>query len=161
MKKKERRITAPASVLKRIAAFIVDMIILEFVLMWPFRKIFTAQVPTDSLKITTDFFSTNPEIATGLYISAGIVAGLAILYFAVLEWKFQQTIGKMIFGLYVTNKKRLNLATCIFRNIFLIPFFPFILLLVTEPLFMIFTKEHQRLLEIITKTKVVEYYKIE
>jgi len=159
-KKREKSVKAPASVLKRILAFIFDIILLEFIVVFPFRKIFLSQIPMDSITETADFFAINPETTTTLYISSGIVAALAIIYFSVLEWRFQQTVGKMLFGLYVTDKK-LNLMQCVLRNIFLVPFFPFILLWITEPLFMFFNKEHQRLLEIFTKTKVVEYYKIE
>lgn len=163
MKKREKTIQTPASFLKRILAFAFDLIILEFVVVLPFKKIFLSDIPVDSLRVTAEFINANPEITSTLYVSSAVIAVLAIAYFAVLEWKFQQTLGKMLFGLYVTDKKskRLGMAQCIFRNVFLIPLFPFILLWVTEPLFMLFTKERQRLLEIITKTRVVEYYKIE
>ncbi len=153
---KERTFEGPASLLKRVVAFIIDILILRFVVVYPFSKAWIA-VPAGSFVETMEFFQQNPGISNTVYTTSAVIGILMMLYFAIFEYKLHQTVGKMLMKIYVKDKK-LAFWQCLVRNLFLIPVFPFVLLWITEPLFMIFTKEHQRLLEIITKTKVVEKY---
>ena len=65
-------------------------------------------------------------------------------------------MGK-IMNLYVVSdlnpQKRWQMAL---RNAAFIPIFPFDVLVIADPLVMLFTKSNQRLTEIIGKTRVVE-----
>ena len=80
----------------------------------------------------------------------------------IMEKKLNQTPGKMLFNLYVNSQtKDLKYWQLFIRSIFLIPLFPFVLLWLIDPLVMFFTKENQRLSEILSKTKVVEKYNLE
>jgi uncharacterized RDD family membrane protein YckC len=79
----------------------------------------------------------------------------------ILEKELNQTPGKMLFNLYVTSQtKDLKYWQLFVRSMFLIPVFPFVLLWVIDPIVMLFTKENQRLSEILSRTKVVEKYKL-
>ena len=79
----------------------------------------------------------------------------------IMEKKLNQSVGKMLFNLYVEGKtKDLKYWHLFVRSMFLIPLFPFILLWFIDPIVMLFTKENQRLSEILSRTKVVEKYKI-
>jgi len=89
------------------------------------------------------------------------MAFLAILYFMLLEKKLNQSPGKILFNLYVVSQeKELKYWQLFVRNMFLIPFFPFVLLWIIDPIVMLFTKQNQRLSEILSRTKTVEKYKV-
>ena len=154
--------TAQASILKRALAFIVDILIIDFFILFPFKGAFEKIMPeTGSFSKTLDFLSSNPEHSASITIIVLAAAFLAILYFMILEKKIGQTIGKMMFSLYVESQaKELKYWQLFVRSMFLIPVFPFVLLWVIDPVVMFFTKENQRLSEILSRTKVVEKYKI-
>ena len=151
-----------ASVLKRIIAFIIDMAIINFVILFPFRGILNKIIPTDgSFSQTMEFLSSNTEYNAFLTVFMLLVASIMILYFMLLEKKLNQTPGKMLLNLYVASQtKELRYWQLFVRSMFLIPLFPFILLWLVDPIVMLFTKENQRLCEILSRTKVVEKYNI-
>ena len=159
--KKGKTILAQASILKRAVAFIIDLLIINVVILFPFRRIFDRIIPeTDSFSKTMDFLSSN-ELNISLTVILLLIAFITILYFMIMEKKLNQTPGKMLFNLYVNSQtKDLKYWQLFIRSIFLIPLFPFVLLWFIDPLVMFFTKENQRLSEILSKTKVVEKYKI-
>ena len=151
-----------ASVLKRIIAFIIDLLIINWVILFPFKRIFDNIIlETESFSKTLDFLSKNTEYNMFITVIMIVVAVLTILYFMILEKQWGQSVGKMLFNLHVKSQtKDLNYWQLFVRSMFLIPVFPFVLLWVIDPIVMLFTKENQRLSEILSKTKVVEQYKI-
>jgi len=151
--KKRTSIEVAAPVYKRILAFIIDLIVLEFVVIYPFRKVLISIIPDASITQTTSLLQSNPGITQTIYLTMFAIGVLMIAYFTILEFKLQQTIGKMLLNIYVAGKP--TFIQCLVRNLFLMPLFPFFILWITEPLFMLLNKEHQRLLEILSKTKVV------
>ena len=153
---------AQASVLKRIIAFIIDLFIVNMIILLPFRRIFENLVPNaDSFSKTFKFLSNNSDYSTSITIIMIVIAFLTILYFMILEKHLQQTVGKMLFNLYVKSQtKDLKYWQLFVRSVFLIPVFPFVLLWFIDPIVMFFTKDNQRLSEILSKTKTVEKYKI-
>ena len=157
-----KRYYAKASVLKRLLAFIVDIIIINLTILWPFRKTMENMLPKyDSFSQTFDYISKNHDLNGSLTIIMFCVSLLTILYFYLLEKKLGQTVGKMLFGLYVKSAEKELKGWQIFaRSVFLIPAFPFILLWIIDPIVMLFNRENQRLSEIVSKTKVVEEYKV-
>ena len=88
------------------------------------------------------------------------IALLALVYFAYQEYKFKDTIGKRIMKIYVkSDTKELKLWQCIIRNIYWIPLVPFFpLIAIADFVSMFFTKENQRLSEIMSKTRTVSDY---
>ena len=153
---------AQASILKRLIAFIIDLFIINLIILFPFRKIFDNIVPeSDSFSKTFDFLRDNAEASSTITFLMFVIAFLAILYFVIMEKKLGQSVGKMLFNLHVKSQgKDLKNWQLFVRSIFLIPIFPFVLLWIIDPIVMLFTKENQRLSEILSRTKVVEHYKI-
>jgi len=156
---KRKSFTGNASILKRIIAFIVDFLILDFFVLGPFRKIFANIIPSSDFKEAYDFLLNNTMETAALRISLVFMTILIILYFSILEYKTGQSVGKMILNIYVNGeKKELRYWQCVVRSMFFIPFFPFVLLWIIDPVYLFFNKNHQRLTEVISKTRVVERY---
>lgn len=160
--KRGKTFIAQASVLKRIIAFAIDLIITNLTILFPFKRIFSSIVPeTGSFSETFDFLSNNAELSAFLAFILIAIAFLTILYFMILEKKLGQTPGKMMFNLYVASQtKDLKYWQLLVRSMFLMPVFPFVLLWAIDPIVMLFTKENQRLSEILSRTKVVEKYNL-
>ena len=153
-------IFAQASMLKRAAAFFIDLLIVNIIVLFPFDSVFENVIPNDSFSETFEFLSSNSDSASikAVIISASIVT---ILYFVIFEKKLRQTPGKMLFKLYVSGQgKDLKYWQLFVRSMFLMPLFPFVLLWLIDPIVMLFTKENQRLSEILSRTKVVESYNV-
>lgn len=160
--KKRKTFLWQASVLKRIIAFIIDMLIINLIILFPFKRIFERIVPEiGSFSKTFDFLNNNAELSSSITFIMAVITFLTILYFMLLEKKLGQTPGKMLFNLYVISQtKDLKYWQLFVRSMFLIPVFPFVLLWIIDPIVMLFTKENQRLSEILSRTKVVEKYKL-
>ncbi len=156
----KKTIFAQASILKRVAAFAIDILIINMAILFPFDSVFQKIVPSSSFSEAFEFLSSNSDSTSikAIIISASIVT---ILYFVIFEKKLRQTPGKMLFKLYVKGQgKDLKSWQLFVRSMFLIPWFPFVLLWFIDPIVMLFTKENQRLSEILSRTKVVERYNI-
>lgn len=159
---KKKAFFAQASVLKRIIAFIIDILLVNLIILFPFRRLFDSIIPqTSSFSKTFEFLSENSGFSGTITIIMFAVALITILYFMTFEKKLGQSPGKMILNLYVeSSKKDLKYWQLFVRSMFLIPVFPFILLWFIDPIVMFFTKENQRLSEILSSTKTVEKYKV-
>ena len=160
---KEKTFIGPALIWKRIAAFFIDMLILNLIVLFPFRALFKNIFPKDySFSEAYRLLGSSANF-TGYISSISLVMSiLIILYFFMLERKMSQTIGKMLMKIYVvSDNKDLKAWQLLARNLVFLPVFPFVLLWVIDPLFMFFTKTNQRLTEILSKTKVVERYSME
>jgi len=159
---KEKRFKGPASIWKRLFAFLIDLIIIDFVIALPFRRILVNLMPAGgSYSQTFDFLIENPGF-TGLLTTITLFIGiLSLLYFAILEWKLGQTIGKMFMNVFVVSeKKKMKFWQAIVRSLFVLPVFPFILLWLIDPIVMFFNKDNQRLSEIFSKTKTIQDYTV-
>ncbi len=153
-------IFAQASILKRAAAFAIDLLVVNMAVLFPFDSVLEKAIPNYSLSETFDFLRSNAGNAsiTTIIIFASLIT---ILYFVLFEKKLRQTPGKMVFKLYVEGQgKDLKYWQLFVRSMFLIPLFPFALLWIIDPIVMLFTKENQRLSEILSRTKVVEKYEV-
>ncbi|MBS3136467.1 RDD family protein [Candidatus Woesearchaeota archaeon] len=156
---KEPTYTGPAAIWKRALAFAIDMVILDIVIGSPFRKFFTSNLPQAGFTETLDYLTANPEAATAISAATGFIGILSLLYFAILESRLGQTVGKMLMKIKVhSDSGKIGFMAAAARSMYFIFIFPFILLWVLDPLFLIFTKENRRLSEIISKTKTVEVY---
>jgi len=151
----KRKIIGNASVFMRVLAFIIDILAVNFVIILPFRGSFANLMSADSFTEAYDFLQSNPEIAGKLYAMMFIITFLVLAYFIVLEYKLGQTLGKMLLKITVVSEaKEITVLQCITINIFLIPFFPFFLLWIIDPLYLLFTK--RRFSEVISKTRTIE-----
>lgn len=159
---KKRTIETNASVLKRIFAFIVDLLIINFTVAAPLRRILSKSIPaTGSFMETYTFLMENPSVHSLMLWVSFALAILTLSYFVILEWRLGQTLGKMLVKAYVkSDSKKLTFLQAVVRNLFILPFFPFVILWIVDPLFMLFTRNNQRLCEILSKSKVVEYHEL-
>ena len=117
--------------------------------------------------------SSSTDYASFINSVSFIMSISIILYFFMMERKMGQTIGKMLMKIYVvdasenassrstSDNNNLRAWQLFARNLVFIPIFPFVLLWIVDPLFMLFTKTNQRLTEILSKTRVVEKYSFE
>ncbi|MBI2101108.1 RDD family protein [Candidatus Woesearchaeota archaeon] len=160
---KEKTFTGPALIWKRIAAFFIDMIIVNLVVLFPFRALFRNTIPKDySFSEAYRLLGSSANF-TGYISSISLVMSiLIILYFYLMERKMSQTIGKMLMKIHVVSDNNEAKAwQLLARNLVFLPVFPFVLLWAVDPLFMFFTKTNQRLTEILGKTRVVEIYTLQ
>ena len=171
---KERTFIGPALLWKRIAAFFIDMIVINLIVLFPFRSLFQNIIPKDySFSEAYKLLSSSTDYAGFITSVSFIMSVLIILYFLMLEMKTNQTIGKMLMKVYVVDAREnassrstsdnntLKAWQLLTRNLVFIPIFPFVLLWILDPLFMFFTKTNQRLTEILSKTRVVEKYSLQ
>ncbi|MBI2558922.1 RDD family protein [Candidatus Woesearchaeota archaeon] len=157
---KEKTFIGPALIWKRIAAFFIDLMIINFFVLFPFRKLFQNIIPKDySYSEAYRLLSSSTDYTSFISSVSIVISVLIILYFLMLESKMSQSIGKSLMRIYVvSDNKVLKKWQLLTRNIVFIPLFPFVLLWIIDPLFMFFTKTNQRLTEVLSKTKVVEKY---
>ena len=160
---KEKTFIGPALVWKRVVAFAIDMLIINLVVLFPFRSLFEQIMPKEySFSEAYRLLSSSTNYTGFLTSASFIMSILIILYFYMMERKMSQTIGKMLMKMYVaSDNKELRAWQLLARNIVFIPIFPFVLLWILDPLFMFFTKTNQRLSDILSRTKVVEKYSLE
>ena len=160
---REHTFMGPALLWKRVAAFFVDILILNLIVLFPFKSLFRNIIPKDySFSEAYKLLSSSTHYTS--YITAVSIAMsiLMAVYFLMLEKRTGQTIGKALFRIHVvSNNNNLKSWQLLVRNLVFIPVFPFILLWLLDPLFMFFTKTNQRLSEILSRTSVVQQYSLE
>ena len=157
---KQRTFTGPAMIWRRILAFVADIALINLVVLFPFKKVVRGAIPEfSSYTEAYNFLVNNPSYTKDLTILYLAISFIVLLYFVILEYKIQQTPGKMILRISIVSEtKKMSFWQALLRSLFIIPLFPFVLLWVIDPLFMIFTKTNQRLSEILSKTKTTETY---
>ncbi len=156
----ERTFKGPALVWKRFLAFLTDFLIINLVLFFPFKRLIQSSMPEfGSFSETYAYLISNQSYTQALTVVSLAMSIFALFYFALLEYKIQQTPGKMLLKISVIGeKKEVRFWQYLVRSLFIIPIFPFFLLWVLDPLFLFLTKTNQRLSEILSKTKTVEEY---
>ncbi len=135
MKKPKRKIVLkPTSFSKRVFAYIIDSIVLSFVVVYPLVNL-------------------NPERFTiEAMLIGSLVAILMLMYWSILEFMIHQTIGKMFLGLYVRSTSgKLKLSQTIIRNLTKIS-----TLTLALDCLPFLKKRHQRYFERLSATEVVE-----
>ncbi|MFH1642299.1 MAG: RDD family protein [Nanoarchaeota archaeon] len=157
---KERIFTGPASLVKRSLAFIIDIILISFII-YPLENILRNIIPNTASYKDAITVLNNPEYLTLITTVSILIAIVAVIYFSFLEYRLGQTVGKILTNIFViSDTKELKYWQCLVRALFLLPFIPFILLWVIDPLYIIFTKGNNRFSDILSKTKVIENYKM-
>lgn len=100
----------PASFIKRVIAYILDMILVSIIVITPFKINFKQNISNLNYLFT---------INTGkIVLISIIIAVLIILYFAIFEYLLAQTIGKMIMNIEVISGfKELKFSQALLRNL--------------------------------------------
>lgn len=150
---------APASLWKRAAAFFIDLLIINFTIFSAFRSLVIKLLPQsmDPSQMYA-FIIASPQLQKSLLKTTLAMSIFALLYFAFAEYKTHTTPGKYLFNLFVATDNSLSFFQCLSRSLFLIPLFPFFLLWIVDPLFLAFTRTNQRLSELLSRSRTVEYF---
>lgn len=128
---------------RRALAFIFDLLLINLVIAWPFQS----ALQQYALKELT-LESVLPAQA---YFIVVMIFILALLYFTFLEYYIGQTPGQMLMSIEsIAIDGQMTFWKALGRNIFILPFFPFYVLWILEPIYLIFYK--QRLMERWTNT---------
>jgi uncharacterized RDD family membrane protein YckC len=155
---KKRHMLQPASVWKRVLAFLIDFMIMQIVIVGPFSDALTSTIPMNyDFMQNYEYLSAHMNVAEKLSTVLFIVFILAFIYSVLFELSLDQTPGRMLLNLYLMpeNKQdKVNLLKIIIRNLVYLPFFPFYLLMIIDPLFLVFTGK--RISDKFSRTVIVE-----
>lgn len=147
----------PANIWKRLIAFLADLLIINIVIMYPFKKHFKNIIPSTKYGEAVDYVLANPSVANTLTITAVMVSIIVVLYFSLSEFKTGTTLGKYFLKIGVKSlDKKASFWQFFVSNLTFVLFLPFIILWVVDPLHMILSERKQRLMERIAKLETVE-----
>jgi len=107
------------SIWKRGFAFIIDVLIIQFIVSLSFNSLIDDELDSKNFIESLQYSINNYEtLAPKLLIISITTAILALIYFTLLEWKLQQTVGKMILKIkVVSDLKRLEFYQALLRNV--------------------------------------------
>jgi len=146
----------PARFWKRGVAYIIDMFIISFIVLGPFSSLYKADVEINSI---ADFVgSLQASFALEFWILGLVIALLTLFYWAFMEWKFGQSVGKIFLGLYVKPKKgELKFGQALVRNVTKLS----TLIILLDCLYILKNKKkNQRFFEKLSDTFVIEEVKV-
>ncbi|MBI2136352.1 RDD family protein [Candidatus Woesearchaeota archaeon] len=160
----------PASIWKRAGAFIIDIALLDLIVFSPFKANFASLIAgADSYQKAFQMLTASQENLSSLMMASFFIAILTISYFTILEWKLGQTVGKILFNLFLVQVpanqdeklSKPGFWQVFTSNLSLVPFFPFIFLWPVEILSILFT--NNRFMERVAKIqlieiKIIDYY---
>ena len=147
----ETKVSGPAPLWKRVVAYFIDTAIISVVVIFPLQNKIT--LSDDSWKAVRIVAERNPEMMMQVAVAMSVIGIITIMYWAVLEYKIQQSVGKIIMNLKVTGTgSKITLWQSIVRNLSKISG----AILFLDVLYMLIKHQDQRYLEHVTKTKVVE-----
>ena len=161
MQKRGNTFIAPASILRRVLAFITDIIIINFVIITPFKFLINNSIPTGiSIMEFQSYLQSNSQLLNQLNFIFVIIGLIAVFYFSYFEYKIQQTPGKILFKIHVVSeKKNPSFLQYLISNITFIPSFPFYILWIIDPIYMFISPKNQRLMERLSKILTIQQYK--
>ncbi len=137
---------------KRILAFIADFLIIDIVIFWAFQNAFAQVFFAKTFK---EAMQSAQSINPAVYFLLLVVALLMLFYHTFFEYYLGQTPGQMFFTIRVIDrvKGEVGFWKALTRNLYILPFFPFYIFWIIEPIYLAFYKE--RFLERITNTATI------
>lgn len=148
-RKKRRVLYGPAVLWKRLVAFTIDLLVLEFFVFSQFESVLRTIMPSGPLA--------SDDLAA-ISLAMGAIGFLVFLYFTVLEYAFGQTLGDMAVAIRLVSLSGPSFWRIAVSNIIFFPFFPVIILWVIEPLMVLISGTHQRFMHQLLGLQVVEEY---
>lgn len=147
-----------ASLLRRLFAFILDLLIINLIIVAPFRHIMLKLIPENASMIGAMSALQDQETLMVLQMVFMLIGILGFCYFILLEYAIGQTVGKIILNLEVKGDgSRPGIFRIMLRNLFLIPVFPFSLIWIFDlGYLLIFSGQGQRLTEYWSKTRIIK-----
>ncbi|MBS3107033.1 RDD family protein [Candidatus Woesearchaeota archaeon] len=151
----ERVIAGQPALWKRIAAFLADLFIVDSVAGFHFQSVLPRIA--GGFSDTAKLLQARPDIALSVSLVLMAYGFLLVLYFSILEYRLGATLGKMLFGIHVQAEKP-GYASFLIRNLPLLLVFPFILVLILDPIYILMRKDSRALSEVLSHTAAVQYY---
>ncbi|MDP4012042.1 MAG: RDD family protein [Candidatus Nanoarchaeia archaeon] len=148
MKRGKKEVIVKATFFRRVMAYVLDVIIIALVIGLPLGY---AYDNVDNGDFKSELI--NPKLNFKDVIMSTIFGILTVLYWAVFEFKIQQSPGKSFLGMYVvsTNKEKLTFWRAVTRNIVKVS----TIFLILDCLYMFFRRTNQRYTEKIANTQVL------
>ncbi|MBR9675396.1 RDD family protein [Candidatus Woesearchaeota archaeon] len=156
-----------APIHKRALAFLIDFLILDFVVFSTTTQTLKNVLP-DSLSFSQSlsFLQSNSALMNKLSVLLVINAGLMFSYFYYTQKNFSQTIGMRILKLYVEPIKKqgrkeegvMKSWQVIVRNLYMIPIFPLFILFFIDVAYLLLY--NNRFSEKISNTQLVEEHEL-
>jgi uncharacterized RDD family membrane protein YckC len=163
---KRKLIVVEASLWRRVAAFFIDYIIINGLILFPFNRLIERMFKVDNImNIFSMVSDSNFDLTPLIYISL-MMGIISLFYFSIIEFKFNQSIGKIIMNIYVvnTNKKltykgipKMTFFQSLIRSLPLIFFFIFPLVIFFDIVSVLFNKDRLRFMEKVSKTKTITF----
>ncbi|MBU0461853.1 MAG: RDD family protein [Nanoarchaeota archaeon] len=145
---KKKVVLGPAAIWKRALAFVIDLLLIDFIVIGPFKDVILS-LAGYSTKQTWGMILTEPNNMASIMLIFALVSILALLYFVLTEYVLGQTIGKIIMKIRVVSlvpdRPWPGFGSCLIRSLFIIPVAPFYFLWIIDPIFMMFNQNSQRL----------------
>ncbi|MBT4206751.1 RDD family protein [Candidatus Woesearchaeota archaeon] len=139
-----------ASYIKRIMAYFIDMLVVSLVMYFPMKGLFSGMVGGG--ETFSSLFAASNEMSFSIFLLDFVLALVFILYFALLEFKLSQTVGKMMMGLEVKSViGELTFRQCFMRNISKMS----VMFLFIDSIYGLFKGTRRRFLEKYSSTVVV------
>jgi uncharacterized RDD family membrane protein YckC len=140
---------------KRAVALLLDIIVVNLIIVYPFRGVFIKYF--GNLTLEKSLSLSEVPVPGAVYWTIFIISILTLLYFTFFDYYLGQTPGKMLLkikSISIKNKDTsIGLWEALLKNCFALPFFPFYIFWIVDPIYLAFYKE--RFLERITFTKTV------
>jgi uncharacterized RDD family membrane protein YckC len=160
MEKRGKKFIAPASIPRRIFAFAIDLILIGFIIILPFKRLFQRILPSDYSSDAIKYFQQNAQLIDSLSLLFLVIGIIILFYFTYFEYKIQQTPGKMLLGLYIFPENKLTFWNYLLSNLTFIPAFPFTILWIIDPIYMFISPKSQRIMERLNNIVVVQDYNV-
>ncbi|MBW2991861.1 RDD family protein [Candidatus Woesearchaeota archaeon] len=154
---KTRTVEVPARIWKRAVSFLVDLLIINAIILYPFKKYFRSIIPTTNYQEAVNYVMANPAIIDTMTKIGVMVSIILVLYFSLSVYKTGTSIGKYLFKIRTKSlDKEMKYWQCLVSSLTFILFMPFVILWVVDPLHMLLSEKKQRFMERISKLETVE-----
>jgi uncharacterized RDD family membrane protein YckC len=161
MKKRgDKFFLAPASIPKRIFAFIIDILILDLFVLFPFDRLVRKIIPAGTFSQQQIYIQSNPLIISKLYSVLIMMSLITVFYFTYLQYKIQQTPGQILFGIYIVPETKLSYWNYLLSNITFLAAKIFIILWAVDFFYMLTSPKNQRFMQKLNHITVIQKYKI-
>ena len=130
---------------KRFASFLIDSLLLNIIITKPLSNILEKNIPQK----LTELLNFNLK---NLLLITVIISLINLLYWVILEYKIQQTLGGLVFNISVKTQTKATLYQIFIRNITKVS----LILLIIDSIGIITSKKKQRFTEKMSNTITVE-----
>jgi uncharacterized RDD family membrane protein YckC len=160
---KKQSFIAPASLFRRIIAYIIDFIIIRFTVLIPFNSLFKKIIPVhnEGYKAVYEYIQSNPSLSSILFLISVAMSIIIILYLTIFEYRTGQTPGKILMKQWIIQEReKVSFWNYLVSNLSFIFVFPFFILLIIDIIHAIYSPKNQRFMEKISGILVMQKYEV-